>query len=195
MYLYKSSHTYSPDESTSMIPLVFLCLPFSLSVLIKSPALWYTAKSPGHFYGLLGPLFLPSIAPCLPHKMSDATPSSHANPESFDFCLSWQFFFPNWDISCPAHFIWIPLENVICEWFSFWSRTQIPVKLPCVVFQFGAPTVQLSHNDSIWCSFIKWTIIGKKIVIPCSSSSPLICCYFNSGSSKVIKIIENWSTI
>lgn len=37
-------------------------VPFLSSLwLIKSPVLWYTAKPPGHFYGLLGPLFLSSF--------------------------------------------------------------------------------------------------------------------------------------
>lgn len=82
----------------SLSPVLSLFSPLSLR-LIKSPALWYTAKPPGRFYGLLGPLFLPSFHSLHPSptqkKMNDATPRLSCNPASLislSHDLFWFFF-------------------------------------------------------------------------------------------------------
>lgn len=80
-------------------PLSFLFSPLLLW-LIKSPALWYTAKPPGHFYGLLGPLFLSSFHrsflpsyPLPPFVRNERCNTLHScNPGSIIFFFSHNHF-------------------------------------------------------------------------------------------------------
>lgn len=81
-------------------PLSFLFSPL-LRWLIKSTALWYTAKPPGHFYELLGPLFLPSFHgsflpsdPSPPFVRNERCNTLHScNPGEHDFSLARPFHF------------------------------------------------------------------------------------------------------
>lgn len=150
-----------------------LFLPFfpflSFLWLIKSPALWYTAKPPGHFYGLLGPpvsSLLPLLHPYFPRKMNDTTPLTFTQPRKRNFSLSLtNIFFSNWEISSPAILFGLLWEATWLNGFPFEGNENADHRYQSsyqhVVFQFHALTFQASSflcpfTKTYYCHVWKW---------------------------------------
>lgn len=102
-------------------------VPFLSSLwLIKSPVLWYTAKPPGHFYGLLGPLFLPSFHcfnPPPPKKNEQCNTLLSRSPGSVISLFRAMILFSNWGISCPAIIFGLLREATWLNGFPFEDLT------------------------------------------------------------------------